>query len=187
MPQALPPFKDFVHLYRNKLKLEPFAGDLVCFDPGGTTGYAIFNNLELKHQGQIDTSDRRTSSHRFMEVAGLIEDWSNVRVVIEEYRIYGWKADDHTWSDLHTAKIIGQIEALTSLRDIPLFVQGAQQAKSFASDDKLKDWGFWIKGQRHARDAIRHGIHHLIFVDPKAEELKVDLRGRDTGGGNPQK
>jgi len=36
---------------------------------------------------------------------------------------------------------------------------GAGLAKTFANDDKLEAWGFWRKGQKHARDAIRHGIY----------------------------
>jgi hypothetical protein len=36
---------------------------------------------------------------------------------------------------------------------------GAGLAKGFATDDKLKAWGFWQPGQRHARDAIRHALN----------------------------
>lgn len=35
-------------------------------------------------------------------------------------------------------------------------MQSASQAKSVVTDDRLKDWGLWVKGQQHARDAIRH-------------------------------
>ena len=28
---------------------------------------------------------------------------------------------------------------------------------------KLKKWNMYRKGERHARDAIRHGAHFLLF------------------------
>lgn len=34
-------------------------------------------------------------------------------------------------------------------------------AKSTATDDRMKEWGLWIPGQPHARDALRHGITFL--------------------------
>jgi hypothetical protein len=36
---------------------------------------------------------------------------------------------------------------------------GAGLAKTFATDDKLEAWGFWKRGQKHARDAIRHAVY----------------------------
>lgn len=30
------------------------------------------------------------------------------------------------------------------------------QAKSFATDDRLKHWNLWVKGNPHARDSLRH-------------------------------
>lgn len=41
-------------------------------------------------------------------------------------------------------------------------MQGAGIVKTFCNDEKLKGWGFWKVGERHARDAIRHGAYFLI-------------------------
>jgi hypothetical protein len=38
----------------------------------------------------------------------------------------------------------------------PAVLQTAGDAKSFASDARLKDWGLWIKGKDHERSAWRH-------------------------------
>jgi hypothetical protein len=39
----------------------------------------------------------------------------------------------------------------------------AHQAKGFVTDEKLKAWGFYQKGVRHARDSIRHACYFLLF------------------------
>lgn len=44
------------------------------------------------------------------------------------------------------------------LTRVPFSVQQPSQAKSIVTDARLKDWGLWIKGQKHVRDAIRHAV-----------------------------
>jgi hypothetical protein len=36
--------------------------------------------------------------------------------------------------------------------------QSASQAMTYATDERLKDWGAWIKGSDHRRDARRHAL-----------------------------
>lgn len=40
----------------------------------------------------------------------------------------------------------------------PFTVQQASEAKGSITDDRLKDWGLWVRGKRHGRDAIRHAV-----------------------------
>lgn len=58
-------------------------------------------------------------------------------------------------------------------------MQMAAQAKGFVDDDKLKAWGFWIKGKKHARDAIRHGVYYLLFTYHNAKERDRQNAYRD--------
>ena len=156
-----------------KLKPKHFRGTLVCFDPGETTGLAIFKDGKLSETAQLITKTRpqgiqvvddlfctlKGTRHRFEDS----KHYHDVRVVMEDYKIYGWKTDSHSWSDLHTPKFIGGIEALCHIHNIPYHLQMAQQAKGFADDKKLKAWGYYDKGQRHARDAVRHGAYYTLF------------------------
>lgn len=112
-------------------------------------------------------------------------------VVCENYRIYAHKLERHSFSDVQTLRLIGGIDQLCHLgwhgyagldreathdyeppeqvstfgyhQPVPIFYQMAVQAKGFATDDRLKDWGFWKEGMKHSRDAIRHGIYFLLI------------------------
>lgn len=151
---------------REKNGKEYFAGRLLCFDPGETTGYAVFvangaNKPVLEESGQLATKD---VSDAFAILSQTFErvrpDW----VVYENYLVYAWKAQDHSFSELVTPKVIGAIQIICGIRKMGYDTQMAGQAKGFVTDDKLKSWGLWKRGERHARDAIRHGIYWLLFT-----------------------
>lgn len=131
---------------------------LLAVDPGETTGWALFANLDLVDCGQIPTKLDPAG-----ELEKLLDKTQPLVVVAEDYRIYKWKAKQHTGSDLFTPRLLGALDLLCHQRGIPLYLQMAQLAKVFCTDDKLKHWGFYKKGQRHARDAIRHGCYWLVF------------------------
>lgn len=139
---------------------------LVCFDPGETTGFASFQNFEVYGANQLDTKDLAQGLARVNDIfAGIVKQApvEDVLVVIEDYRIYSWKTDQHTWAGLHTPKLIGGLVALCGVHGLRFHFQMAYQAKQFVTDEKLEAWGFWQPGWRHARDAIRHGCYYRMF------------------------
>lgn len=144
-----------------------FEEKLLALDPGETTGFATYKECALIDAGQLDTKDFNKG---IAAVAGVIDSFSPSVIVVEDYRIYSWKAKDHTWSDLHTPQFIGSIRTLAALSSIPLLKQSAQVAKQFCTNDKLKEWGYYRKAQPHARDAIRHGCYFLLF---NSEKIKL--------------
>ena len=137
------------------------AHSTLCFDPGHTTGWAAFNHFHLKDSGEIDTNDITKATH---EVELLISEFRPDMIVIEDYRVYKWRAKHHAGSDMLTTRVIGCIETLATMSQYPHIVkQPAHIAKGFCTDKKLKEWEMYIKGQKHARDAIRHGCYYLLF------------------------
>ena len=70
---------------------------------------------------------------------------------------------------MFTSRVIGAIELQCWFLDWPIWKQTAQNAKKFMTDERLKEWGMWEKGKRHARDAIRHGCFWLAFTQFKAQ------------------
>lgn len=140
----------------------PFRGSLLSFDPGKTTGYAVFQDLKMISAGQLDTDELGPSFKIFME---LFQQHEPVICVVEDYRVYKHKQKQHAWSELHTAKLIGVIEgAAAAYEDIERVIkQPAFVAKGFCTDAKLQEWGLYLRGQKHARDAIRHGCYHILF------------------------
>lgn len=154
----MPPFEKFIQ--------NPFKGTLLTFDPGQTTGWALWDAREtpkLVECGQLSTfpvQDCVKYLNGWLNSKGIYY-FNNCHVVMEEYRVYSWKTDDHAQSTMHTSRLIGCLEALLTLRDIPYSMCGAGLAKTFATDEKLKGWDMWQPGQKHARDAIRHGVYWL--------------------------
>lgn len=151
----LPQFEKFIK--------NPFPGRLLTLDPGQTTGWARWENSELVDRGQWNTFPVNSC------IDLIVRELSPVRVnavVMEEYRVYAHKTEDHAQNDMHTSRLIGAIEFWCGLNDIPYRMQGAGIVKNWATDEKLKVWDMWIKGERHARDAIRHGIYFLHHGKP---------------------
>lgn len=137
-----------------QLPIHEIAWPVVSLDPGDTTGWSVFQDGELKSAGQIPGTAQ--------EIENLLESWEPAVVVAEEYRVYGWKAKQHSWSDVPTLQLIGAMKYICEKLGIPYFMQSAQQAKGFATNDKLQGWGLWQASSRHANDAIRHAVYYLL-------------------------
>lgn len=135
---------------------------VLSVDPGETTGFAIFRKGKLETYGQLEVKKKKIN---ILEVL-VINNSSVINynyVIIEDYKVYPTKLKEHILSGIFPVKVIGALEYIFSLHNIPVVLQMADTAKSFVTDDKLKEWGMWIKGQEHARDAIRHGVYWLLF------------------------
>ncbi len=150
-----------VHKARTKVPYVMNSNTLLCFDPGHTTGYAVFHGLELVQADEIVTKPIEDAARN---VNVLLHDHTPDIVVMESYRVYKWRAKHHAGSELLTARVIGCIETLCAIHGVPHIIkQPAHIAKGFCTNARLKEWGFYKVGQKHACDAIRHGCHFLLF------------------------
>lgn len=174
------PFADMVFDHRSARGWAYPKADarMICLDPGETTGWAIFVGTVLRASGQLDTKSfpgcARVMKDFFYIQAGLGDHEYPFHVVMEDYKVYSWKSQSHSWSGVHTLRLIGAIQAILELQFSRHQVQGltwqsAQQGKAFCTDPKLQAWGFYKEGERHARDAIRHGCNYLLFHNPEAK------------------
>lgn len=137
---------------------------LIALDPGETTGWALFHDARLTDCGELPTHTIKKSLDL---LTALFDKHNPERIVYEDYRIYGWKTQSHSWDALFTPRLIGCLQTMAAIRDLPWSTQMAQQPKQFCTDDKLKMWGMHQKGMRHARDAIRHGTYYMLFNHKK--------------------
>ncbi len=137
-------------------------GIILALDPGETTGYVIFDgsNSKILEEGQIKTWPIESA---IPALDYLFNTYKPSILVFESYQVYEWKKDEHSWSQIPTVQLIGCIKTLSIQNKISYITQTAQIAKSFCTDEKLQQWGFYIKGKKHARDAIRHGCYYLLF------------------------
>lgn len=142
---------------------------LICLDPGKTTGWCLFENGKLTLTGQIpDCFDDKNIDTT--ELFKLFDALNPDFILYEDYKVYGHKLERHTFNPVFTLRLIGAIESYAQIKGLPTHKQMAVTAKNFCTDDKLKQWGFWQQGARHARDSIRHGCYFLLFYK-KGEDI----------------
>lgn len=139
---------------------------IVAFDPGETTGLCYYLPWEPGfsiHLAQIKTPNVEQG---YEALSAALPQTTYPQIwVCEDYKVYGWKADDHKWASLHTPQLIGAIRLMAHVRKIPIVFQMAGQAKNFAKDELLKQWYLYSPegAMRHARDASRHLVNYTFF------------------------
>lgn len=137
---------------------------IYAIDPGQTTGIAHFgfvapSRMELL---QLDTQEAVAGYEAIKDDIVRLSQPPEV-IVCEDYKVYGWKADDHKWASLHTPQLIGAIKVLAYQLNIPIVFQMAIQAKQFVTDPYLERMGWYTPGMKHARDAQRHALYYKMF------------------------
>lgn len=140
---------------------------IVGIDPGETTGICTFRGINLVDARQLITKDIPRGGmaiQQYLRSQNIMPDKNSLDfIVMEEYRVYAWKAKMHSWGGLHTPRLIGAIEYIAYMEDTPVIFQGAGEGKGFCTDEKLQEWGFHQTSHRHANDAVRHVTHNLLF------------------------
>ena len=136
--------------------------NLLSIDPGDTTGWSQFINGKLHDSGMLEV---RKFGLDVLEI--FLRQNPNVMnydyVVIEDYKIYPHMLKQHSLSGVFPVKVIGVLQYIFALKKIPVVLQMASEGKGFCTDEKLKQWGYWIRGKKHSRDAVRHGCHWLLY------------------------
>lgn len=141
---------------------------ILSFDPGVTTGYAIF-----EFPNDLETIPLDGTSQKFLCEGGELKKYNEFRkifkkdridlVVIESFKLYPHKAKAKTLSNFPTVEIIGVIKFLSFINNIPLIEQGAN-TKKFYDNKKLRMCGLFERGQSpHLRDAYRHALYAFDF------------------------
>jgi hypothetical protein len=137
---------------------------IMAVDPGGTTGVAggsfrVGKNSMAKDvmqeadgDGRIWTAEVEGSPRE--QAAELNQLWQSLSrtgptplLVIEDFVLRSQNAD------LTPVAVTAALEALVGF-DIERQMPSA--AKSFLTNDRMHDWGLWVVGSAHERDAIRH-------------------------------
>lgn len=169
-------FDTLVTAVREKKDLEPYNPEtrLLSFDPGHTTGWCLYVGTKQVHVGQIIT---KSIPQCVENVENLFAETQPTAIVMEDYRVYKWRAQHHAGSDMLTTRVIGSIETIAVQHFMPeITKQPAHIAKRWCTDEKLKQWEMYVKGQKHARDAVRHATYFILFgAIRKADRQRITV------------
>lgn len=123
----------------------------LAVDPGNSTGWATFNDTgDVVGFGTCVT--RNSVYEKLAEAAPEL-------IIMEDYRLYPWKAKEQSWSGFETVRIIGAVEYYAYLHN----------AKVVLQEPSIKGIGYkWAgltKPKNHAlsheTDAYVHGVYYL--------------------------
>lgn len=108
-------------------------------------------------------------------IARHIRAWPGAAVVVESFILRQFSRDQDL---LSPQRITAKIEQYLWLDGREYFTQTPSEAKVSATDERLKEWGFYSSdgGMQHARDATRHAITFLRKASVpgrKAAELRA--------------
>jgi len=166
------------------------APTVISVDPGGTTGWSIMAcheeamvdrdvpilmNIEHEERGQIPCIGIEGGEEACAEyIVGMALAWPGACLCIESFYIRQMSVD------LSPVRITAMIKyglykaAHEGPTNLVVVEQQPAMAKTVATNDHLKKWGFWNKteGMDHARDADRHSITLL-----RRALLDAPLRG----------
>ncbi len=143
---------------------------IAVFDPGGTTGYALWNT-SLYADGRSDV--------RFYEQTDrfMLYEWVRAvtpNIIVCENFIPRPGALSFQPEAL---RIIGYLEGWAEENGAEFVLQTPAQAKSFGTAAKLKAVGWWPKGLGHAQDAAKHLLVYLC-TNPRGREIDEDRTTR---------
>ena len=132
---------------------------------------SVLRSIAHRASGQITAGNEDEHAE---EIVGLIAAWPNAAVVIEDFTLRTFKMSRELLSPVRlTAKVeYAMFHGLQGCepKHRRVFKQQPSMAKSTATDERLKQWGLYIRegGLEHARDADRHAITFLRRAKDKA-------------------
>lgn len=164
---------------------EPFY--VLAFDPGGTTGWAVFGiwpeamsdpaqpilgNVAFWSAGQFTGPE----DDQVDQMISLVEAWPEESdIAVEDFILRQFTMARDLLAPVRvTAAFKYALRPRTFTRQQPSL------AMRSVTDDRLKAWGFWapLKGQEHARDAVKHAITRLRLLK---EQFVKEAARKETG------
>ena len=172
-------------LYHNILAFDP-SGD---FTKGqGQTGICIFHTEYNTYESRTIKASEFTKAEDYWAAHTQLINLSRAAyqddliIVTEDFMLYGNKAMQQIGSRFETVKLIGIMQQLAYELGTEFYLQRANIVKSRWTDEILEykgylwrkpDTKFWYHYDRatimndHQRDALRHAVHYVKFINGK--------------------
>jgi len=150
-------------------------------DPGGSTGVTMhlwddMGTTAERMASRKDLGSETITGHWTEQAEALAAMWrlfkhemDEVRgvptwLIVEDFILTKFKSSDRT--GLYPVWIAGCMYGHLATRR-EQFIWQMPSAMTFATDQRLKDWGLWVKGRVHERAANRH---FAFFVADKKQQ-----------------
>ena len=136
------------------------------FDPGDSTGIVLVENSKIVGRDTMGYEEFFSTAAEF--------GWSHVQeFVVEQFRLYPWKANKLGFDGLIPVRVIGALELLARWQNKHIEFIDAVAAKQFCSDARLREVGWWSSLQtKHECDAARHALYYLIVRRDKRRQAQ---------------
>lgn len=164
--EALLPREEAEELYGDEA--DPDMYIVLSLDPGGTTGWSIFGihpdamsgdpaiqvvpNVEFWLAGQFEGEEHDQAD----EIVDLVGHWPSARLVCEDFILRKHSQARELLSPVRLTAVVSW-----AIRPRYLVLQQPSLAMTTITDERQKAMGFWLPGQQHARDAIKHNLTFL--------------------------
>lgn len=130
--------------------------NVLAVDPGKMTGLARW--IDGEWSAKAEPYDEAMSSVHACLAGGVFE-----LCVFEDFVITGRTLQTGgDWKRGKELEFIGVGRYLAARYGVPFETQTPSDAKSFATDSKLRAMGWWTRGVDHPRDASRHLLLALV-------------------------
>lgn len=153
------------------LTLDP-SGNFSKREGDGTTGWALFQDGELKDFGDVGAAHYGRIEAYWEGISDLIDPSINL-VVCESYRLFAGKASAQSNSMMETPQLIGYLRMHCYKWEIPIVFQDPKDKLRVTDPILVRQGVFELKGRKHLcmgkptnlhmRDAIRHGLYFLKY------------------------
>lgn len=146
-------------------------------DPGEDTGYAIWQGDNLLEAGteKLWPFGDDVFDAVFADQVGQTWDPNDEslpsrlygirRLVVEDFRVYPWEARKGTldWDQVRTARLIGALTLAARRGGLDFVLQPAKIKERAEAAGAAELFLKPLYENRHANDAIRHGIYYLAI------------------------
>ena len=148
----------------------------------GTTGWCIARrdlsnpdkiDITIIKNGVLDANNFRTAEDYYNAHNDMILEarifYKNLVVVVEDFLLYASKAKALINSRMETSQLLGVIKQYCYNQNIPFSVQTASAVKVRWNNAILEHKGIKLPETEHARDAIRHAMHKLTWIEKEGK------------------
>lgn len=126
----------------------------LSLDPGLSTGYATFDA-----NGDLITFGTLKSKEGLYDFLAQLSTNEPIDVILEDYKLYPWKAMSQVWDSLETVRFIGAVDYWADMNGYPVHLQ-EPNVKGIAYK-----WAGLTVPKNHAlsheTDAFVHGVYYL--------------------------